>query len=269
MEQHLGGEVFELLKQALRARGMSYEKLAQALNLSLPTIKRLFVEQDCKFSRLLAICDVLDISFSDLMDTARRKSDNAEYLEPRIEATFAEYPALLNFYTLLREPLSPATIAEHYGLCDADIELYLRDLEALGLISRNHLGRVSLRDDAPFKVRREGPLLPAYSDINRRFVAQTLQHNGNDGYHYDSLSRQMRRETAALVENEIEQLKQRIGRLARQDRLISKPEEMRSYKWSFAYAQISLLQFLDLGPHKDNRRAAPHMNSRKQNQNRS
>lgn len=57
----------------------------------------------------------------------------------------------------------------------------------------------------------------------------------------------MRAETATLVENEIELLKQRIGHLARQDRLISKPEEMLSYKWSGAYAQISLMQFLELG----------------------
>lgn len=104
---------------------------------------------------------MLDISFSDLLDTARRKSDNAEYL------------TLLNFHTLLREPVSPARIAEHYNLCDADIELYLRDLEALELITRSHLGRISLREDAPFKVRRDGPLLPTCSDINRRFIAQT------------------------------------------------------------------------------------------------
>ncbi|MGB0867656.1 MAG: helix-turn-helix domain-containing protein [Granulosicoccaceae bacterium] len=256
MEQKLSGEVFDLLKRALKAQGMSYERLADELQLSLPTIKRLFAEKDCKFSRLLTICDVLDISFADLMDTAKRNSDSAAYLPPEVEAAFARYPQLLNFYTLLREPQPPEAIAAHYGLTDADIELYLRDLEALALITRSPGGRVGVRDDAPFKVHRDGPLQAAYSALNQEFIALTLQNNDTEDFHYDSLSRQMRPETAAQVSAEIEQLKLRIGRLARQDKLISKLEEMKSYKWSFASAQVSLLQFLSLDPHRD-RRTAP------------
>ncbi len=245
------GEVFELLKRALRAQGMSYEDLAQAMQLSLPTIKRLFSDQDCKFSRLLAVCDVLEISMVDLMDTAQRKNNCAEYLAPEVEAAFAEYPALFYFYALLREPLSTAEISEYYQLSDADIILYCRDLERLGMINTGYQGRVTLLHDAPFKVHRDGALQAAYSAINAQFIQQTLNRNGAEENHYESLSRQLRPETAAQINAEIEQLTQRIGRFARQDRLTSKQHEMKTYKWAFACAQVSLLSFIELEKHRD------------------
>ena len=252
-------EVFELLKRTLKSRKMTYEALATELDLSVPTVKRLFIEQDCKLSRLVKICDVLDLSIADLMDTAKRASAEADYLPEETEEAFVQHPDLLNYYTLLREPVSTDAIAAHYQLSPADTQLYCRDLERLGLLTLNNNGRVNLPTDTPFKVRIDGPLNKLYTKINTDFVAHTLRainKNPNSADYFDSLSRQLRAETAAHIHEEIQQLIERIGRYARQDRMVCQPEELENHKWSFVSAQMSLTQFLKVGRHRDNKKKA-------------
>lgn len=253
MEQRLMGEVFALLKRALRARRMSYEALANELNVSLPTVKRLFVEQDCKFSRLCKICDLLELSVADLMDTARRRSEEAQYLSEQVEQCFAEHPALFYFYVLLREPLSPEAIAANYQLSAADTRLYCRDLERLELISLSPQGRVTVLSDGPYNVRQDGPLKALYESINVRFLQHCLRHSEQANTQMISLSRQLRADSARQIQSEIETLLQNISRYARQDRLISPNHELETYKWSFASAQVSMMQCLQVGKHRDNK----------------
>ena len=250
-------EVFELLKRTLKARKMTYEALASALDVSVPTIKRLFVDQDCKLSRLVTLCDVLGLSVADLMDSAKRGRIDADYLPEEVEQAFVEHPALLNYYTLLREPISQQDIATHYRISEADTLLYCRDLERLGLLKLNSKGRVILPTDSPFKVRIDGPLQTLYAKINTDFVAYTLRAHSSSsvtGACYDSLSRQVRPETAEQIGREFQQLFERIGQYARQDQLVSSPADLNNYKWSFVTAPVSLTQFLRIGGHRDNKK---------------
>jgi len=102
MNSRLRGEIFDALKCALKARGWTYSDLAAGLGLSEPTIKRLFADGDCKFGRLLEICDLLDVTLTDLTERAKRGTDVSLELSEVTEVELAENPWLFDLYVLLQ-----------------------------------------------------------------------------------------------------------------------------------------------------------------------
>jgi DNA-binding Xre family transcriptional regulator len=52
------GDTFKILQGVLKARGMTYADLASRMEISEPTVKRIFAGHDCKLSRLLEICEI-------------------------------------------------------------------------------------------------------------------------------------------------------------------------------------------------------------------
>ena len=90
---------FDRLKQALKTRGLSYRQLAERLGVSEPTVKRLFIDQDCKLSRLAEICAVLDIALSDILDDANPSAPVPTPLPVQAERLLAQNETL--FYLLI------------------------------------------------------------------------------------------------------------------------------------------------------------------------
>ena len=64
-EQRQRTGLFSTLKQVLKSQGLRYRDLAELMDTSEPTIKRLFKEQDCKLSRLMDICKAIGVNFTD------------------------------------------------------------------------------------------------------------------------------------------------------------------------------------------------------------
>ena len=64
-------DLLAALKKCLRAKGLTYRDVAQALQLSEASIKRLFSEQTFSLSRLEDVCRFLDMSIYDLARLAR------------------------------------------------------------------------------------------------------------------------------------------------------------------------------------------------------
>ncbi|MEM7696746.1 MAG: helix-turn-helix transcriptional regulator [Pseudomonadota bacterium] len=126
-------EMFDTLKTALKARGMTYADLARALGTSEPTIKRLFAARDAKLSRIVAICEVLGVPFEDIVAQAERADVPPMRLDRRVEAGLARRPALFHLFVLLREGLSPAKAATALNLDDGTSFRMALALERLGL----------------------------------------------------------------------------------------------------------------------------------------
>ena len=60
------------LKKQLRAQGKTYADVAQLLDLSEASVKRLFASQSFTLQRLEQLCDWLQIEFSELMQQIGR-----------------------------------------------------------------------------------------------------------------------------------------------------------------------------------------------------
>jgi len=58
--------IVETLKKVLKARGMTYADLAQALRVSTPTVKRQFSQRTFTLERLEEVLRVLELDFYEL-----------------------------------------------------------------------------------------------------------------------------------------------------------------------------------------------------------
>jgi len=251
------GEIFDMLKRVMRARGMSYRDLGDRLGVSEPSIKRMFSQRDCKMSRLDRICDILDISLSDLEAGAERYDEDPISLGQDIELRFAEDVSLFTFFILLREGLSAERIGEAFGLDQFDLFFYARDLEAMALAEVGPGGAISRLEKRPIQFRHDGPLNRIHSALNIEFIRQCIETEARS---FMTVSRQLRPETVRLIEEELNALRRKITTLARQDQLLSHTDELVTCKWSFAWGPVIFSELLEMTPHRK-RASAPRSRS--------
>ena len=67
------------LKKQLRAQGKTYADVAQLLDLSEASVKRLFASQSFTLQRLEQLCDWLQIEFSELMQQAQQQPQLTQF----------------------------------------------------------------------------------------------------------------------------------------------------------------------------------------------
>jgi len=247
-------EIFEILKGVLKARGKTYSDLARDLHVSEPTIKRLFSEKDCKFSRLLSICRVLDISVTEVLETAARSIDPLEPLSQAAESYFALNSSLFYFFVLLKDNVSSTEIQKMYDLSDDDIFLYGQELESLDLATVATNGDVRLNSTVAFRTRRDGPLRDLFREINASYVRRCYDMQHNQLVSIKSISRKMRTETVQMLQAEIDIFYDRITKLARQDRLLESPDALDTFKWLMTSGPADFQDRIAVTPHKNAKR---------------
>src|SRR5689334_6575038 len=96
--------IVETLRQVLKRKRLTYARAAAALGVSEQTVKRLFAGEDFPLSRLMALCELAEISVFDLMALARQ--DDAEktfQLSLEQEEYFAAHPHYFLFFNELRD----------------------------------------------------------------------------------------------------------------------------------------------------------------------
>ncbi|MFK7859448.1 MAG: helix-turn-helix domain-containing protein [Granulosicoccus sp.] len=238
MNSRLRGEIFDALKRVLKARGWTYSDLASAIGLSEPTIKRLFADGDCKLGRLLEICDLLDVTLTDLTERAQRGTDVSLELSEATEAELAANPWLFDLYVMLQSGETAEHIAQHFHIPAYQLHQDLNTLHRLGLAIIRDNGRFSVLTDQPLQLRRHGPLHSRIREINLQFVASIYDEPNTDGQLFRTISRSMLPDTARILQREVADLADRIDKLARQDRLVSSVDALTSWKFTAAFGSV-------------------------------
>ncbi|UWQ17419.1 helix-turn-helix transcriptional regulator [Jannaschia sp. M317] len=240
------GDIFETLRLALRARGMTYADLAGALSVSEPTIKRLFAGRDAKLSRVEQICDVLGVTLAEVMDRAARPDAEPVELPPETEAALAADPSLFHLFILLRDHVPQATIQAEFGLSAGRMLRLGLALERLGLAEVATDGMVRLRLRHPIRFRRRGPLHAMLRAVNLRFLSEVVDRADAPGTAFLSLTRRMAPDTARQITEELEALHKRIRQMARQDMLTRPEADLRSYKLSAGWAEVDFMHLITI-----------------------
>ncbi len=226
------GDVFKILQDALRARRMTYADLAEVMNLSEPTIKRIFAARDCKLSRIIEICDALDLSLADVTDNAARQKPESLTLPMGTELALAADPQLFYFFILLRDLRGPEFTAQLMDLSPEQLHAMGMALERLDLAEVDTGNKIRLLSHAPIRFRPNGPLLPLLREINLRFISKGITQPATPEDHFFTVSRRMRSESANEIRREIEALTDRIAELARQDQLVTPEDQLKPFKIS-------------------------------------
>jgi transcriptional regulator with XRE-family HTH domain len=151
-------ELVSALKAELRRRGLSYAMLAEHLEVSESTVKRLCSSGSFSLRRLLEVCDVLGIGIGELAALADERQRNVEQLEADQEQALVENSKLLLVAFLLLNDWRVPEILDAYELDELEIVRLLAQLDRLKLIDLLPGNRVRMRLSRRFAWRSNGPI---------------------------------------------------------------------------------------------------------------
>jgi len=93
-------EVFVVLKEVMKSRGLNYKDVSEELGMSESGFKKLMSSKDCSVSKLDEICSVLNLSFSDLAALSKDKKESL-VLNKKQEEVFIKNPSYYHFFVEL------------------------------------------------------------------------------------------------------------------------------------------------------------------------
>lgn len=244
-EQHRE-QLFATLRQALKSHGYTYSKLGEALGVSELTVKRLFRDKDCKMSRLIEICSVIGLSFSDLVSMQERIHSSAQYLPVKVEEEIAKQPDLFACLILLISHISPQKIAQEYGLSDSQLYRYLRELEKLDVLEVLENNQIRFSVSLPIRLRFNGPLGEQIKQANKNFISHCITNNSDPEYTFFAGSRLMRPSSIAQLQEQFAQLQKDYDYLATQDQMFFGSEDLQLYKAVYGLGPFPVMKIFPL-----------------------
>ncbi|MDG0816737.1 helix-turn-helix domain-containing protein [Bdellovibrio svalbardensis] len=175
-----------VIKDLLKKKKMTYEDVANELNCSVPTVKRILGDEELTLSRLLELCDILEVNLTDLETLTKTTSDKVERFTEEQQIFLAKNKNFLAYLVHLFDE-TPEQIAEKYKLTQKSTDKYLLGLEKNNLIKVN----AKLKVKPAFKQLpslENGPLAKAYYEgfiqNSANFFIQNISerlYSPNDG----------------------------------------------------------------------------------------
>ena len=148
----------DALKHVLRARGITYAKLAKTLKLSEASVKRIFATHSFTLERLDQVCEFVGIEISDLAKIVAQEGSVPERLTPDQEKVLVSDPKLLLVAVNALNHWTLEEIVENYAFSKPEcIRLLLRldKLKILDLLPNN---KIRVRVSRNFAWLPNGPI---------------------------------------------------------------------------------------------------------------
>jgi len=133
------------LKRALREAGKTYADVAEHLQLSEASVKRLFAQRNMTLDRFDAICAFIDVELIDLLKAAETPKGLTTELTLEQETEIVENTDLLLVMWCLINHWTVEQIREVYALEQTDCVRLLAKLDRLKMIELLPGNRVRLR----------------------------------------------------------------------------------------------------------------------------
>jgi transcriptional regulator with XRE-family HTH domain len=172
-------DLLNALKKCLRAKGLNYRDVAQALNLSEASVKRVFSERTFSLTRLEEVCRFLDMTIYDLARlTQQTANDQVTTLTVEQEQALADDPLVLTYFYLMLTGRTPEVIAEEFGLDNRQQMTMLARLSRLKLLEMypNNSGR--LLTGLRIRWRQDGPVRQMYArQIQQTFLDSKFKND--------------------------------------------------------------------------------------------
>src|SRR4029079_6073726 len=148
----------DALKRVLRAKGVTYAKLAKGLKLSEASVKRIFADRSFTLERLDRICELVEIEISDLAKMVTHDSGTPERLSSEQEKELVSDPKLLLVAVHALNRWSLEEIIETYALSKAECIRLLARLDRLQIIDLLPNDKIRVRVARNFAWLPDGPI---------------------------------------------------------------------------------------------------------------
>jgi DNA-binding Xre family transcriptional regulator len=157
--------IVDTLKQELRKQGINYRQVAQTLDLSEASVKRLFAESSFTLARLGQICELLHLEVSDLIHQMERNVDLTHQLTLEQETELVADIKLLLMAHFLMNKLQFTEIIEIYDISETEGIRLLAKLDRMKIIELLPGNRVRLMISKNFTLLPGGPIQRFYEKV--------------------------------------------------------------------------------------------------------
>ncbi|WP_305824933.1 helix-turn-helix domain-containing protein [Massilia brevitalea] len=214
--------IVDVLRAELRAANLTYKTLAERIDMSESSVKRLFGQKDMPLSRLAQICQAGGIALEDVLRRAADARPQADALTLTQETALVAKPHLLLVAICCLGHWTFEQIVENYRLTQAECIAAMAELDRLGLIELRPLNRYGMRVSHAFHWLPDGPvqqffrehMVPDYFAGRFDGPGETLM----------CLPARLSAASAAEVAQKIAQLAAELARLHKHDRRLPADE---------------------------------------------
>lgn len=150
--------ILQVLRSHLRAADVTYKMLAERIDMSESSVKRMFGQADMPLSRLAQICKAAGVAMEDVLRAAADATPQADTLTLTQEKSLLAQPKLLLMAICCLGHWTLEQVLETYSLTEPECILLLAELDRLGLIELKPLNRYRLRVSNAFRWLPDGPV---------------------------------------------------------------------------------------------------------------
>ena len=205
----------DALKDVLKARGITYAKVAKGLGISEASVKRVFAARSFTLKRLDEICGLLGIEITDLAQMVRAERESPVQLSWEQEKQLVSDPKLLLVAVHALNQLSFDEIVEHYRLTKAECIQLLARLDKLGIIELLPNNRIRVRVARDFTWLPDGPIQQYFrAQVQADFFRSRFDAGGELMVFVSGM---LSRTSNAALQNRLRQLSAEFSELHRQD----------------------------------------------------
>jgi DNA-binding Xre family transcriptional regulator len=149
--------ILQVLRSHLRAAGVTYKMLAERIDMSESSVKRMFGQADMSLSRLAQICKAAGVAMEDVLRAAADATPQADTPHADAGKSLLAHPHLLLMAICCLGHWTLEQVLETYDLTEPECILLLAELDRLGLIELKPLNRYRLRVSNAFRWLPDGP----------------------------------------------------------------------------------------------------------------
>lgn len=207
-------QLLKTIKRQLKLQGKTYRDLAQALQLSEASIKRLFADSSdtiISLERIIQISHYLGFSLSELTQEASLAQEKLSTLSALQEKELVSDHQLLLVAVCAINHWSMQDILQVYALRETDCLQKLLKLDQLGLISLLPGNRIRLNISRDFDWLPQGPIKTYFKKDGLADFLDAHFHQTKENFIF---THGMLTEAAAMkLQTELRQLKRRFAEL--------------------------------------------------------
>lgn len=204
-------QIIATVKRQLKLQGLTYRDVAAALDLSEPSVKRLFASEGFTLERLVDICSLLGFTLAEIAQEAQDGQRHVRTLSPEQESELVSDARLLLVAVCALNHWRLADMLAAYRLGEAECLRHLLRLDRLGLITLLPGNRIRLNVARDFDWLPDGP-------IRRFFREQGMPEFVQGGFDgpgesLDFAHGMLTESARARLQDELRQLRARFAQL--------------------------------------------------------
>ena len=151
--------VFEAIRAHLRARGMGYQDVAAALNLSESAVKKMFARRDCTLRRLDELCDVIGVDLCEIARGSPRQRKLIDQLSHEQEQEIIDDIQLFIVAVCAMQGIRLEDITRLYKISEAQCVAQFARLDKIGFLELMPHNRYRLLVAKAFLWIPDGPIM--------------------------------------------------------------------------------------------------------------